>query len=1112
MALGFGFNKTKVLSSAEKFVQQGKLQNAIVEYEKVTKEDPKDLTVLNTIGDLYARVGQNEKACEYFKRVGDQYAQNGFTVKAIAIYKKLTKLPPVAPDAIIKLAELYTQQGLFNDARSHYMQVADQLLKSGDNNQAARLFQKILELDPENTATQSKLADLYIKLGKKDEARNIYYSAAESLYARSSLDAADEALSRVLSLDPNNKGALLLRGMIASASGDSVSAIQYLEQVPDLDSRPDALRALLRAKLQSGNVEGLEALASKLVAVHNDVSGISALAEWFVSNHHVEDALKLYDRYADRFLSRGPNALHDTLYPLISRIRDNAPALTTMLRLLNKAGDSSHLTEVMELLAHSYVQHGEFSQARDLYKELSEQEPENPLHTQNYRQMLAKLGEDSAMRSLTPEEASQAFMVEELEHAAPAVHQTYDPLVERSIEAALTDAELFVSYNVPLKAIAPLENALPLAPRDVNLNQRLATLYVRAERYADAVRVCKVLSAVYSEAGHGNEAARYAEAAQKYSEQAAKISGSAPVEEIQAPPAVVVEPPAPEALTSTVQEFILDTPIEEAARFGGLAETEASTTSDLSGMDLREATVSGFGLEHEETPVSPTSPALAHEIDLSSEWEDMLTVEPEAAVPLATVPVVEAPIIPPEEVSPEPVTAAPDITSVVADKVQEIQFYISQGFWEIAQGAIEDLRQIAPDIAQLEELEAAVAAGQAPPPEPAPIEPAVAASSAVAVPESVPPAPIAVAPAIVEAPPAPVAPVIVPEPAAPAPVVVVPPAIPIAIPEPVASVPVAAAPVIEPSPAVEPSPPSVPVTPLVSTPSRPAEEEEFILDVPDDLAPAVEAEPPAKTEAKVLDIPSVKPEPLTPPLPVPTPVAAPAPTAPAASVAPEKATEDILGDFVLDLEESLGDFIPEPEPQSLLEAESDPLDLPRPVEVTPPMASAVQSSPLSPVAVTAHANGGIPDADAASVLSDILSELREEADESSQEAEDPETHYNLGIAFKEMGLLDEAIGELQKVCHAVDDGTGFSQPIQAFTWLAQCLVDKGVPEAAVRWYERALKLPGLDLSSRCSIYYDLGAAYEAFGDKKTALANYMEVYSSNIDFRDVANRIKALKS
>src|SRR5215470_2197437 len=111
MALGFGFNKAKVLSSAEKFVQQGKLQNAIAEYEKVIKEDPKDLTVLNAIGDLHARVGQNEKACEYFRKVGDQYAHDGFTVKAIAVYKKLTRLS-TAGDSVVRLAELYTQQGL----------------------------------------------------------------------------------------------------------------------------------------------------------------------------------------------------------------------------------------------------------------------------------------------------------------------------------------------------------------------------------------------------------------------------------------------------------------------------------------------------------------------------------------------------------------------------------------------------------------------------------------------------------------------------------------------------------------------------------------------------------------------------------------------------------------------------------------------------------------------------------------------------------------------------------------------------------------------------------------------------------------------------------------
>ena len=58
MAL-FGFNKQKVLANAEKYVQQGKLQNAIAEYEKVLKNDPKDLTVTNTIGDLYSRIGES---------------------------------------------------------------------------------------------------------------------------------------------------------------------------------------------------------------------------------------------------------------------------------------------------------------------------------------------------------------------------------------------------------------------------------------------------------------------------------------------------------------------------------------------------------------------------------------------------------------------------------------------------------------------------------------------------------------------------------------------------------------------------------------------------------------------------------------------------------------------------------------------------------------------------------------------------------------------------------------------------------------------------------------------------------------------------------------------
>ncbi|PYP93307.1 MAG: hypothetical protein DMG65_01340 [Candidatus Angelobacter sp. Gp1-AA117] len=1117
MALGFGFNKTKVLSSAEKFVQQGKLQNAITEYEKVVREDPKDLTVLNTIGDLDARVGQNDRACDYFKRVGDQYAQNGFTVKAIAIYKKLTKLNPATPETITKLAELYTTQGLFNDARSQYMQVADQLLKSGDNNQAAKVFQKILELDPENTTTQSKLADLYIKLGKKEDARNIYYSAAESLYSRSSFDAADEALSRVLNLDPANAKALLLRGMIAAESGDSQGAIQYLEQVPDIDSRPDALRALLKAKLRSGKVEGLDTLANKLVSVHQDISGIGALAEWYLANNHLESALKLYDSYADRLLAHGPRVLHDTLYPLIGRIRTSPEALTLMLRLLQKAGDTSHMNEVMELLAHAYVQKGELTQARDLYKQLSDVEPENPLHGQNYKQMLAKLGEDAVVRPLSEEESSQAFMVEELEHAPPAVRQEYTDAVEKSLEAALTDAELFISYNVPLKAIVPLETALPLAPHDIALNQQLASLYVRADRFADAAKVCKTLSEVFAEAGHAVEAERYAEASRKYGLRAASMpaapapAAAAPPPPVTAPvaaPAVTPpsvakppepvitaampveveeEPPASSVPTGTVKEFILDVPAEFSEEIEIAAPAAPAAPA---------ASTAAFESPLSET-AAPAQAGATHEVDLSHDWESLFSVDGEAAPAVAEEP---APSVP---TGPDP--------AAVADKVQEVRFYISQAFWDIAHAAIADLEGIAPDNPELEQLKAALAEAQA-----KAEAPGQAATLEITPVEAVD------------------APVLSPEPVA--------------------------------VPAVKPEP-APPPEPLV---------QELVLEVPEEIEvpKAIEtaAEPP-KTEP-TLAPPPVKPAvaapsqpvaPMTPPVaastqpvvPAGPPVAAPIQpvVAPSPQVAANK-SEDVLGDFVLDLEESLGtDFLPvsqaqsvpvsKPEVPSIIPAAAasiipvaaDPLDSepledlitveiaastvhtpaanPAPVmqavSAPAPPASApapVMQSASAPAA--AASNGELQTSEATSVLTDIFSDLQDEMQET--EPEDPETHYNLGIAFKEMGLLDEAIGELQKVCHAVEGGNAFSQPIQAYTWLAQCLVDKGVPEAAVRWYEKALNLPGVDHDSRCSIYYDLGSAYESFGDKKAALNNFMEVYSSNIDFRDVATRIKVLKS
>src|ERR1700739_2711516 len=514
MAL-FGFNKQKVLANAEKYVQQGKLQNAISEYEKVLKNDPKDLTVNNTVGDLYSRIGESDKATECFKSVGEAYASQGFTVKAIAMYKKICKLKP-SLESLLKLAELYTQQGLFNDARAQYLQVAEEFLKANELEHAVRIFQKILEMDPENSNMRIRLAEVYIRLNKKNEAWQIFTAAAESLRSKGSLSGAEEVLQRMLKLDPGNTYALLMQGRNQLESGDAAGAVTTLQKISDIDSNPEGLRDLLKAYLQIGQLSEAGTIANKLLTVHNDLPAIASFADALMQAGQYENALQVFDQHAERMLAENSGKVLECLHSIIGHVRDNPNSLQKLLDLFHKAGDTSHVSEVMELLAHASVQSGDLTRSRHLYQKLPQVEPQNALHMQNYQQVVSQMGGTSGSKTLTPEEA--VVLLDDLEATAPAIHQHYTDEVSLAVRSALTDAELFISYNMPAKALGPLLSALPKAPKDLRLNQRLAALHTRAGRFAEAAVCCRVLESIYHDAGYPEEATRYGELADKYEE------------------------------------------------------------------------------------------------------------------------------------------------------------------------------------------------------------------------------------------------------------------------------------------------------------------------------------------------------------------------------------------------------------------------------------------------------------------------------------------------------------------------------------------------------------------------------------------------------------------
>ncbi len=119
--------------------------------------------------------------------------------------------------------------------------------------------------------------------------------------------------------------------------------------------------------------------------------------------------------------------------------------------------------------------------------------------------------------------------------------------------------------------------------------------------------------------------------------------------------------------------------------------------------------------------------------------------------------------------------------------------------------------------------------------------------------------------------------------------------------------------------------------------------------------------------------------------------------------------------------------------------------------------------------------------------------------------EDTESAYNLGIAYKEMGLLDDAIAEFDK---AMNDP---ARKLDCITLKAACYMEQQQFEQAEEMLTAALIDSTFGPDDQIVIYYETGQLYEAWGRPADALASYQVVADNNSAFRNVAIKIIELK-
>lgn len=143
-------------------------------------------------------------------------------------------------------------------------------------------------------------------------------------------------------------------------------------------------------------------------------------------------------------------------------------------------------------------------------------------------------------------------------------------------------------------------------------------------------------------------------------------------------------------------------------------------------------------------------------------------------------------------------------------------------------------------------------------------------------------------------------------------------------------------------------------------------------------------------------------------------------------------------------------------------------------------------------------------------LAELFEEFRA-AEEGDEVREDYETHYNMGTAYKEMDLMDEAIQEFQTAASLVKPGDSTSRYLQCCNMLGHCFIQKGMPEAAVLWFKKGLQAPGHSEDEYQALRYELASAYEQLGDLKQAREFYTEVYGVDVSYREVAEKLSQLR-
>ncbi len=1074
--------RESLIASAEKSLARGRIEPALSDYMKVLDEVPGDIGILNKVGDLLVRLNRNEESIPYFNRIAEHYAHDGFHVKAIAMYKKVNRLDPARLEIYERLAELYSKQGLAMEAKSQYQVLADHYLKQDNSGGAIAIFQKMVQADPTNIQLHVKLADLFTQVRRVPEALKEYAIVAGMLRDRSAHAEAVQVYEKALKLAPDNVEILRSLVPLLLETGNAAGARGSLRRALETTPRSVPLFVMAaEAAISASDLADARSWATKAQAVDPENEEVlNVVVKVHMKARRPDLAVPAAASLADLCVRRGEvkKAL-GILVPIAKVAPESVDLLRKIVDISMKSGDEGFAVPYRSAIAEISRREGRPAEAAEQLRICARLVPDNA----EFRARLS---------ALEPLLASSTA-------AAPASRREIPPH-----DRAMT---------IPGNMLRP-EIAVPPAPPPPGAGRAEPGL---PEPTQPAVAVPARERDEFEfdlddESLTGSRRSPFA-------------PGAAPVASTPPPPSAAPAAPAiaPEAAHEIDDAVDI---LEEEPLLPAPAPRPWQELPSAEQFDFGDGSLAPF-LVPAPSPVSPIPPARAA-VDVAQAIAAMDTLEhmSEAAATSVSMPSA-LPSKDAEEIAVDEALVEVDVFrkyGLLEKAVQKLrplvrdypsnvrcreklfELLIEQGKTRAARKEAEALKILYEGDGRADRVRA--------------MEDLLGESLDV--------------------------------PSRPAP----PPKL--DIPD------FSGTPPYRPVRPVKADEIDIPLGPVPSLPPRPHRQRApSILD--EGLAQLNEM---VRAGSRPAPIPPAPPVPHlaapTPPAahPVPPPAAPPSSDRPSADALGE-IDFCLEQGMVVDAAERLQTLEARYPGDPSLSARRERLegakgsgDEARPIlqDLLAEDLESVLDAELGRALTDEMHRGAVPvdgadstratqgdlHVDESALFSDeqeffnlaeeLQAEMKPEGlpDEPSMDQgsealsleaifrefkkgveqqlspEDHETHYNLGIAYKEMGLTDEAIGEFQVASkdplHAVE----------CCSMLGLCFLEKGLPQLAIKWYHKGLETPGIRDEERLGLQYDLASLFAELGDRDSAYKTFLEIYGTNASFRDVGDRLKEL--